>query len=217
MYKRAHKVFPVLAALYLSSAPAMAQEYLEPGEFVDQAAALDVTEAGLNGLIDLSLADLPSELVVGSVPTQRVWDGFFCDLDVIIDNLIINNSIEEIVVESTSSGLVLQVRAELAINSEDNPAVVELDGAKVRQEVLVNGRVADLKHGAERLEHLVQRDEDPEHGARERLAEELQQRRGGGGLEPLELAPARAVEAAQAHVEAEEGEQREGEDAPGQR
>ena len=125
---RAYKVLPILAALVVSSAPAMAQEYLEPGAFVEQAAALDVTEAGLNGLIDLSLAGLPTELVVGSVPPQQVWDGFLCDLDVIIDNLIINNSIQEIVVESTSAGLFLQVRAELAINSEEDPAVVELDG-----------------------------------------------------------------------------------------
>ena len=128
MSMRASQVLPILAALLVSSAPVMAQEYLEPGGFVEQAAALDVTEAGLNGLIDLSLAGLPTELVVGSVPPQQVWDGFLCDLDVVIDNLIINNSVQEIVVESTSAGLFLQVRAELAINSEEDPAVVELDG-----------------------------------------------------------------------------------------
>mmetsp|Transcript_47921 Transcript_47921/g.125468 ORF Transcript_47921/g.125468 Transcript_47921/m.125468 type:complete len:205 (-) Transcript_47921:307-921(-) len=48
---------------------------------------------------------------------------------------------------------------------------VQLNYAKVTQVVLVHGRILDLKDGAQRFEHLVERDQDACHWPRERLAE----------------------------------------------
>lgn len=117
---------PVL--LMAGSAPAEAQDYLLPGAFIEEGIGLDITEQGFDSLLGLVVDFLPPDMVIGSIPAQEIASiPFICDMTLAIDNLILHTDVQDISVEATPAGLVLQMNLDVWINTPEDPAIVTIE------------------------------------------------------------------------------------------
>jgi hypothetical protein len=117
-----------LTPLLLLARPGQAQDYLQPGAFIDEGIGLDITEQGFNSILGLATDFLPPDLVIGSIPAQEIASiPFICDMTLAIDNLILHTDVQDISVEATPAGLVLQMNLDLWINSPEDPAIVTIE------------------------------------------------------------------------------------------
>jgi len=117
---------PVL--LLVGPGPAEAEDYLEPGAFIEEGIALDITEQGFDSMLGLVVDFLPPDMVIGSIPSQEIADLFLCTQDLAIDNLIIHTDIQDVSIDASPSGLTLQLNLDIWINTEADPAIVSFDG-----------------------------------------------------------------------------------------
>ena len=115
--------------LLLILVPAIGRaDTLPPGAWIDDGLSIDLTRAGIARPVELAVANLPSELVIGTTPGQELIDLLLCSQDFQVQNLVVFLSFETATVSSSAAGMFLDVDLQIRVNSGADPAYVVMDG-----------------------------------------------------------------------------------------
>ncbi len=107
-------------ALTIAVPPASADPIVE-------AISADITEAGLEFVIDEVVTFLPPDLVIGSIPGQTIIDSApVCTSTVYMHNLVVHTLFESIEADATTENLTLRVNVWVWVNDEAHQADVDI-------------------------------------------------------------------------------------------
>jgi len=105
-----------------------AADTLPLGTFIDEGLSIDLTRAGIARPVELAVANIPPDLVIGTTPGQELIDLLLCSQDFQVQNLVVFMSFETATVSSSAAGMFLDVDLQIRVNSSGDPAWVVMDG-----------------------------------------------------------------------------------------
>ena len=117
-----------MVPLVLATPARSAEVLLPPGQFIDEAIAIDLNASALDFLLAEVVDAVPDSLVVGSTPVEEVASLILCSQDFWLQNLVIHSDIHVATVQVTEGSMALVMNLDLWVNSQSSPAYLVLDG-----------------------------------------------------------------------------------------